>query len=224
MTLKRFIAKEVIIFYSAFILLLLIFSGIWIKSKIYENKADNLLPQITAINAKIITLNEQIDSAQLVDVNDLIAPDFRGIKRKAGWHPPATDMIVIGHTKDGLPILRKQTASDSLGFIPDLPPPPDVKNSPAEELNRELGIKTTNHKIDSITKLLKGKIDKLKPTLNSLENTLQDYNNDVYTYHDLWRIIGIIGLILLIIIYPVRFLIVSFIWAIKNLRSTQPSK
>jgi hypothetical protein len=128
---------------------------------------------------------------------EFIYDESGALIKDKGLATESSDTILIKlnkrrYTKDGLPILRKNKRNDPLGILKGEKEP-------------------SSQAVDSL--------DSLNSKLNGRMNDLRAYSTKISDREEISSYLTVFGIVILLIIYPVRFLLVSIVWAIRTLRN-----
>ena len=191
---KKVIAREFLFLIGIIAITLVVGLILFLRNTDLTNRGSSLNEKADSIKFEIEIIKSKYD----------FAFDEYGIPIKVTTWTPPKDAILVDtileklnsreYTEDGLPILKKD----------------NLKRGPWN-LNWGQKKSPTNEAIDSLN-LLTG-------VLKEQRDDSRNYSNKVWTDKEVSLILTGLFTVLLIILYPVRLLIVSIIWAIRTLKS-----
>ena len=178
-TAKKKIAKEIVIFFSSVLCIVIIWTFFWLSNFYTLNRINNLENQI-------LKLSNNTDSIK--------------------WDSPngKDTLTFYSSTKDSVDVAVKDISSL-------------LKHYPTEEANVRAQY---NNTIPSNKNYCWVIYDKFKLERKNLTNDLSQAKSKVYSTNKLIKTTKWIGVIVLTIVYPLRFLFLLLWWAIKTLRTS----
>jgi hypothetical protein len=206
---KRRIAKEILIFFSAILLVILIGIFIWLKnsydSKVIQSlKAEELkviavldsfelsLPGIESFDGKMFNKRTfKVDDSIHCDVAEKDIPDF------LAKHPSSIEVQSFKVNRDTYDIPLNEV-KDFLIYFPEATVLfPKISNS------------------------VWAVYDSTKKSKNSISGKLQNRQTNIYSDDDIIEKVGWTALIIFLVIYPFRFIVLSIVWASKTIKQKE---
>jgi len=225
---KKIIAKEIIIFSLGLLILIGIIGSIWIYNRYKSKNKSELLALIDILKFqrdqfKLAEVSKEEVNPQKGDVVDFSKveelpslEDLENSGKQASFYDEIKDKYDIGTLPE---FLERVSFSEKRKALYNQLISDGYNLGTFDQFSTKLGFVSGESLIASKNEIIKyhSKLTYLNKRINNYHEAISEIN--VMDSNELYSLFAKVTLILLIIIYPLRFLLIAILWALKTLRS-----
>lgn len=225
---KKSLAKEIIYFFSVITLLLLIWAGIEIRNKVYENKINSLKKEISEFQLQIKTFEKKLFEMVIkfdeygIPVKFIPPLDGKVVSEKNIEHPnQLLNNVYLTFINEGY----KGSKSDFISLIKENQEALNDAYKLSINLGFKKGVKEFYSSIlrefkneQTITTAYQKKIETLNKSKNSANKNLSNYKQKHLSYREIKNNMLCCFTILFGLLYPVRLVYKLLKWAFLTLK------